>query len=534
MSLTGIGLVWEERANGSNNNGGGFVWLNLVSLTYKWTASGGGTDEYFVELSGGGDPGLTEAKDVYLDGKYNKATKGTVGSLNVNEWDYGDNDAKGFSTVYVRLANGTDPDSMGAYFVGMGKGGGVDYSQQDSAVLSASDFSSDVAGTTITTAGGGVTALMVGNIIYISNGGTGGSIGWYEIASYISGTQFTIDRSCGSSATGMTGAIAGARNVPLDAFYEQMLPGHQIFSKSDGAYIYTQNVTLNRDGTAYIHIQREGYNSTRGDDPTGTDRPLQACGSYYFAADNYWTSKNYRATGTGTYVYRQDDESAFINCKADNSSVTANRSAFHVSGSFAGSHFIDCEGISTNGYAFNMSYGNAAFCYAHDSTYGYYPASGVSSSLQNCIMDTCTNGVRGIGAKSLSLINCMLYGNTNGILFSGGSSMKNPIVVNCIFDNNTNAIVAPTSRFNNAFIDYNNYTNNTTDITNYFKGRNATALDAGLNNPGAGDFTPGDNMKGIAYVGNAQGSSTSSIDLGAIQIEEVAAGGGGSKFSYIS
>lgn len=79
--------------------------------TYKWTASGSGTNEYYVELLGGGDPGFVAAPDfITMDGA--KLTEGTVGSLSDHQYDYGNNDTLGYSTVYVRDETG-DPDATG-------------------------------------------------------------------------------------------------------------------------------------------------------------------------------------------------------------------------------------------------------------------------------------------------------------------------------------------------------------------------------------------------------------------------------------
>ena len=88
---------------------------SITNSTYKWTASGSGTDEYYVELTGGGDPSLSEPASVYEDNSL--MTEGTVGSLSTGEWDYGDNDTLGYSTIYVRLADGADPDSKSTDFV---------------------------------------------------------------------------------------------------------------------------------------------------------------------------------------------------------------------------------------------------------------------------------------------------------------------------------------------------------------------------------------------------------------------------------
>jgi hypothetical protein len=93
---------------------------SLVNTTYKWTASGAGTNEYYCELDGGGDPSLSEPTQVNLGGS--SATEGTLGSLAAGTWGYGDNDTLGYSTVYVRLSGGTDPDAGAIHNVQTGTG----------------------------------------------------------------------------------------------------------------------------------------------------------------------------------------------------------------------------------------------------------------------------------------------------------------------------------------------------------------------------------------------------------------------------
>ncbi len=82
---------------------------SLRNSTYKWTASGSGTNEYYCELAAGGDPSLEEPNGIKVAGT--TATNGTLGSLAAGEWDWGDNDSLGYSTVYIRLSSGNDPDS---------------------------------------------------------------------------------------------------------------------------------------------------------------------------------------------------------------------------------------------------------------------------------------------------------------------------------------------------------------------------------------------------------------------------------------
>ena len=85
----------------------------VLSGTYKWTASGSGTAEYYLELNAGGDPGLSQPSALYEDvGAANTImVSGTLGSLTASQWGYGDNDSLGYSTVYVRLVDDTDPDT---------------------------------------------------------------------------------------------------------------------------------------------------------------------------------------------------------------------------------------------------------------------------------------------------------------------------------------------------------------------------------------------------------------------------------------
>jgi len=86
-----------------------FVKENLSSVTYKWTASAT-ANEYYVELTGGGDPSLSEPPYLLLNESL--ITNGTLGSLTDHQWDYGDNDTLGYSTVYIRDDSG-DPDTTG-------------------------------------------------------------------------------------------------------------------------------------------------------------------------------------------------------------------------------------------------------------------------------------------------------------------------------------------------------------------------------------------------------------------------------------
>lgn len=94
----------------------------IDTATYKWTASGSGTDEYYLELLAGGDPSVSSSIISVYEGD-TIMTEATVGSLSAGEWDLGDNDTLGFTTLYVRLTGGEDPDTKGngwvAYALGI-------------------------------------------------------------------------------------------------------------------------------------------------------------------------------------------------------------------------------------------------------------------------------------------------------------------------------------------------------------------------------------------------------------------------------
>lgn len=97
---------------------GGLVLRPLsVAADYQWSASGSGTNEYYLEAAGGGDPSLLQpASDEVYENDV-AIPSGTLGSLAAGEWAFGDNDTLGYNTLYVRLSDGADPDSKGDEYI---------------------------------------------------------------------------------------------------------------------------------------------------------------------------------------------------------------------------------------------------------------------------------------------------------------------------------------------------------------------------------------------------------------------------------
>jgi len=89
---------------------GGLVLTNIVeSGTFQWTLSGGGSDEYYLEAAGGGEYPRVRPTHLYEDGS--EIPEATPGSLIASTWGWGDNDSLGFSTIYCRISDSSDPDS---------------------------------------------------------------------------------------------------------------------------------------------------------------------------------------------------------------------------------------------------------------------------------------------------------------------------------------------------------------------------------------------------------------------------------------
>lgn len=81
----------------------------VKSGTYKWIPSAHGTAEYYLQLDAGGNTKLRLPDSVSANGT--PMAKAALGSLTAGSWNYGDNDGLGYSTVYVRLSDSVDPDT---------------------------------------------------------------------------------------------------------------------------------------------------------------------------------------------------------------------------------------------------------------------------------------------------------------------------------------------------------------------------------------------------------------------------------------
>ncbi len=403
--------------------------------------------------------------------------------------------------------------------------GGTDYSNQDNPQLTLADLTTDaVDGTTLSSVTGGFTAAMVGNSIYIS-AGTGFTVGWYRVTAYTDTNNVTIDRGAGLSATGGTGKLGGALAVWTDAFFElEVLAGMTVYVKNDGTMTITADIWVATDGINTSDIKIEGYNLTRGDSPTLNNRPLIACGVYQFIVDNYWAVFNLRFTGTGSKVIELDNSGKAHNLEVVNSSANINTyGIFMIINNTAS--VIGCKVKCANGIALYVSHGGIiSDCYAYDSKTGIMAD---QCMVESCVADTCGTGISTVAYGNGGTIknNTIYNSSTTGI---HGESSHATVVINNIIDSCATGITWDSITYKKSnYIDYNNYTNNTIDVTNVTKGANATATDPLFTDAANGDFAIGDTaLKGGALVASLA-KYTSSVDVGAVQRLEPTAGSGG-------
>jgi hypothetical protein len=408
-------------------------------------------------------------------------------------------------------------------------GAGTDYSQQTTAALALTDLAAGAGSTTLTSATGGFTAQHVGNCIYIRSG-TNFTAGWYFITGCTNANTVTLDRAPNSVASsGGSGNVGGARAVPTSAFWDAMVPGNLVWYKA-GTYNLTESPTASGGiGSASGGlIKHHGYNATRGDAPTGANRPTFACGSSYQVIFGAYTSfENIIVTSSAATVAL----TIGANGIARNLKVAATGGG--QAATLSSSMTIGCEFSATGATAaqFGAAGGAIVGCYVHDATIGLNVSSS-NVSIVACIVDSCATGVS-VGANSSTLIfGCVIYNSsTKGV--NGSSPNKLRIVESII---SACAIGVGLTSADAANYSLLTCWNNTTDVSNFSKGSSDISADPLMTDPANGDFTLGASspcLLGGLNMGPATGAiGAYKRNMGVDQDNNAAAGGGGA-FTWI-
>ena len=414
---------------------------------------------------------------------------------------------------------------------------GTDWSQQDAAQYSVTD--AVTAGTTtITSATANFGTDVVGNVLYIQ-GGTGSiTADWYEITSRTNSTTIVVDRSTGLSVgTGATLNIGGAISTHT-AVATEVVAGNDVHVKSG---TYAETLTLSVSGGNGTPIRWFGYNATRGDNPTGTDRPfidgsgLTNCLVIGTVGGNVFRNLRF-ANATANNVTISSGSANFIDCKSSAAGAGAGW-LFSGTGYLA---LTQCESASNTGIGVsNTGSGELrlAGCYIHDNT-----SNGVNSSsattnttITDSVIDTnAATGFTTAGTVTFTLLRNTVYGqsgaSSDGFAFTAASMRSTQLLGNIFASNGRYGVNRTGATVLSVISEYNCYNGNVTAATNNVTtGTTDVTTDPGFTDGPNGNFAVGANPKGIGFMSGAfpGGLSTGYSDIGAVQRQEAAGGSGG-------
>jgi hypothetical protein len=317
-------------------------------------------------------------------------------------------------------------------------GTSVDYTFQNAPQLDLTDLACAGAGvTTITSAVGGFTAAMVGNIIKI-HAGANFLTEFFEIVTVNSGNSVTLDRTPATGIGANGHGKVGGGQINCDLIDSVAISGNIVYIAS-GIYAAHPAVSFVSLYTIDTGLTIKGYINARTAIPTGNDRPLLQMGANKFTLQNYVKVTDIRFTGTADGIITTSGnnllQSQFIrNCKIENLAAVGTVSCIlnlgNVTLGYGSLVVIDCEFLGTAGSTSTgifINLGTATIilnCYFHNLSYGFNYAATDPLWFQLCIFfsifaNILIDGVRcGAGAR---IVNCTFasIGN-NGITASSG------------------------------------------------------------------------------------------------------------------
>lgn len=352
----------------------------------------------------------------------------------------------------------------------------IDYSRGTSAIASLTDLVSVGSSTTLTSVAGLFTPVMVGNILHLNNAGTGsfGTVGFYEIATYVNTGQVTTDRTTngGTAMAAGQGKIGGAlswgdstdASVLISLGLSSTTAATRLFIKG-GGLSYTPGATITGlvAGNTAWHFLIEGYGSARGDKPTGSNMPVINCGAAIFTFPANSNGFYLSFAGTADPVVQSGTGGVIAFCKSYNTSTSASRSAFV--GNSTSSH-IGCEAVSLRGRGISGS--NLVLgCYIHDCDVGVRISGTTSTVVNNIVADCVTDGFIFSAAPTnpSPIIGNTFYGAENklGIGISLPTGSHYVPIMNNIFYGFVTAISHADVNSSN-YGNYNDFFNNTNDV----------------------------------------------------------------------
>lgn len=359
---------------------------------------------------------------------------------------------------------------------------GVDYSHQATAQIAGlTDFNSVGASTTLTSATGAFTRVMVGNIFHQTTTGTGafGLVGWYEIVNYTNATTIVLDRAPnnGTASVNTTGYVGGSMSLNSttdDAFHEAGVAGNYYWYK--GNITLGQTVTVALNGTSLLPINHIGYNTTPGDSPTPFGltplAPLLNTGAFEFTFTGAFHNLEYlNGIGTGSRIFFFGTGSINRYLKAVNNSTSGGRNAMDGLGSCELWNF---EAVSQRGPGIALSSGQNFRVYdgyIHDSATGI-DLSQANSVVSRCIFANVLIGIQSALNGMFTCDHCTFHGSagtpiTGSVAVNMSAAVSQHWFNNNIFDGFETIFAQATTQNPTNKGQYNAYYNYTTLATRY-------------------------------------------------------------------
>lgn len=403
---------------------------------------------------------------------------------------------------------------------------GVDYSQGTTAIATATDYASVGSSVTLTSVSAGFRASFVGNVFHLTTTGTGafGLVGWYELVTYVNTTTMTTDRTTNNgtalaSGTGYCGGaldLNGAATVGT-AFGSQTTAGQQIFQKGGATYTITANTSFAGSGsTTVLPIMWRPFKTLRGDVCVGADRPIMSMGGTTFTILANGVTSNIIVTGTAASLLAMGNSSILVGSKVINTSTTADRVAVTMG---TDTTVYNCEIISQFGTGISQGSqrGYLFANYIHDCKTG-----SIFSTFGQTIVGNIYEGNYSIdvslsssSASAELIANNTFYGaeaKLGTAINLAASAPTSHIFSNLIYGKVTGISQATTQSKSN-FGAYNDFFNNTTDVSNYYKDSTDTAVNPSFTNISQVTSSTGSTSGSVWTDANANYSTvTDSVD----------------------
>lgn len=418
--------VWEVRRTGNILNGGGWISCAYPSAVVIAAGGAGYNPADVLTLVGGTD--LGQAAQYRVD-----AVDGGGGVTAVSLLR-----ATGYTAPPANpVATTVVPPGGAGCTLTLTWTATTDYSQQDAAQLHLLDGAMGAGLTTLTSAGGGFTAAMIGNVLYI-NAGAGFTVSRYQIVGWNTGNSIELDRTAAAGG-GVAGDVYVGGAYNFHGGGSTFITTHVVAGNTVhvGPGDYTPTAALGvQAGTATAAVKVIGYHSTRGDTPTGDDRP-HVTGRQY-NANGYSFHANLRVTfgGNGAIVSNQG-WCLFYNCLATQTTVAAGQHAFTLANYDVA---VGCEAVTAgtgNSRCFYVPTSSFCIgCYAHDAPEGFVLAN-TGAACFLCVADTLSNYGYYLGTTACLVVNCSAYACLYGVYASNSAMMA---VINCAFEGCTTDI----------------------------------------------------------------------------------------------